>query len=76
MPDDVVIPDKNIFTVDAKINRRNERWFANDLEDVPIVARTKFLNNGHMPGIEFSESDVIISSTKKKMSPKKFIRYF
>ncbi|EFN83666.1 hypothetical protein EAI_05198, partial [Harpegnathos saltator] len=37
--------DEKIFTVDAKINRRNNRWLAHDPEDVPIVSRTKFPAN-------------------------------
>ncbi|KYQ50144.1 hypothetical protein ALC60_10777, partial [Trachymyrmex zeteki] len=37
--------NEKIFTVDAKINRRNDRWLAHDPEDVLIVARTSFLPN-------------------------------
>ncbi|KYM99956.1 hypothetical protein ALC62_09286, partial [Cyphomyrmex costatus] len=33
--------DEKIFFVDAKANRRNDRWLAHDPEDVPIIARTE-----------------------------------
>jgi len=55
---------EKIFTVDAKINRRNVRWLAY-LEDVP-VARTKFPANVHMLGIVSSEGDVMPSHFFKK----------
>jgi len=40
--------DEKIFTVDAKINRRNDCWLAHDPEDVPIVARIKGPANVHV----------------------------
>ena len=34
--------DEKIFIVDAKVNRRNDRWLAKDPSDVPVVGRSKF----------------------------------
>ncbi|KYM94327.1 hypothetical protein ALC62_15046, partial [Cyphomyrmex costatus] len=51
--------NENIFTVDAKINRRNDRWLAYYPEDVPVVARTKFAVNVHVLGVVSSEGDVM-----------------
>lgn len=51
--------DEKIFTVDAKINRRNDRWLARDPEDVPVVSRTKFPANVHVLGVVSSEGDVM-----------------
>ena len=28
--------DEKIFTIDAKVNRRNDRWIASDPSDVPV----------------------------------------
>ncbi|XP_018364731.1 PREDICTED: uncharacterized protein LOC108762295, partial [Trachymyrmex cornetzi] len=47
--------DEKIFTMDAKINRRNDRWLAHNPEDVPIGARTKFPANVHVLGVVSSE---------------------
>lgn len=35
-------PTKKSFTDNAKINRRNNRWFVRDPEDVPAVAKLNF----------------------------------
>ncbi|CAK9829643.1 Transposable element Tcb1 transposase [Anthophora retusa] len=51
--------DEKIFTVDAKINRRNDRWLAHDPEDIPIVSRTKFPANVHVLSVVSSEGDVM-----------------
>ncbi|EFN62830.1 hypothetical protein EAG_00300, partial [Camponotus floridanus] len=51
--------DEKIFTVDAKINRRNDRWLAHDPEDVPVIARTKCPANVHVLGVVSSEGDVM-----------------
>jgi len=37
--------DEKIFSVDAKVNRRTDRWLAYDSEDVLIIVRTKFLTS-------------------------------
>ncbi|XP_011707025.1 PREDICTED: uncharacterized protein LOC105462195 [Wasmannia auropunctata] len=50
--------DEKIFTVDAKINQRNDHWLAHNPEDVPI-ARTKFPANVHVLGVVSSEGDVM-----------------
>jgi len=72
--------DEKIFT-DAKINRRNNQWLDYNSEDIPIVARTKFLANVHMLGIVSSESDIMpphsimssLSLKKEELSQKKFL---
>lgn len=51
--------DEKIFTVDAKVNRRNDRWLAHDPEDVPVVARTKFPASVHVLSVVSSEGDVM-----------------
>ncbi|CAK9808822.1 hypothetical protein ANTQUA_LOCUS5758 [Anthophora quadrimaculata] len=53
------VSDEKIFTVDAKINRRNDRWLANDPEDIPIVSRTKFPAHVHVLSVVSSEGDVM-----------------
>lgn len=40
--------DEKIFTVDAKVNRRNDRWLAQDPEDVPVIGQTKFPASVHV----------------------------
>jgi len=40
-----VFSDEKIFTVDAKINRKKDWWFAYNPEDVPVIVRTKFPAN-------------------------------
>lgn len=49
--------DEKIFTVDAKINRRNDRWLAHDPENV--VSKIKFPANVHVLGVVSSEGDVM-----------------
>ncbi|CAK9827593.1 Transposable element Tcb1 transposase [Anthophora retusa] len=51
--------DEKIFTVDAKVNRRNDRWLAHDPADVPVVARTKFPASVHVLSVVSSEGDVM-----------------
>ncbi|KMQ88024.1 transposable element tcb1 transposase [Lasius niger] len=41
------------------LNRRNDRWLAYDLEDVPVVARTKFPASVHILSVVSSEGDVM-----------------
>lgn len=50
--------DEKISTVDAKVNRKNDSWLAHDLEDAPVVARTKFPASVHVLGVVSSEGDV------------------
>ena len=33
--------DEKIFTIDAKVNRRNDRWIASDPSDVPVVGKSQ-----------------------------------
>lgn len=49
--------DDKIFTVVSEDNRRNDRWFIHGPEDVPIVAKTKFLANVLL--VVSSESDIM-----------------
>ncbi|CAK9808590.1 Transposable element Tcb1 transposase [Anthophora quadrimaculata] len=51
--------DEKIFTVDAKVNRRNDRWLAHNLEDVPVVGKTKFPASVHVLSVVSSEGDVM-----------------
>lgn len=51
--------DEKIFTIDAKVNRRNDRWIARDPEDVPVVGRTKFPASLHVLLVISSEGDVM-----------------
>jgi len=58
--------DEKIFTVDTKINWRNVRWLAYNLEDIPVVAKMKFPANVHMLDVVSSEGDVMPHFFKKK----------
>lgn len=51
--------DEKIFTVDAKINRRNDRWLAHDPSDVPFVGKTKFPSKIHVLSVVSSEGDIM-----------------
>lgn len=51
--------DEKIFTVDASFNRRNDRWLAQDPEDVPIVMTTKHPASLHVLLVVSSEGDVM-----------------
>jgi transposase len=51
--------DEKMFVVDAKINRRNDRWFALDPEEVPIIGKTKFPASVHVLLIVSEKGDVM-----------------
>ena len=51
--------DEKIFSVDAKINRRNDRWLASDAEDVPIICRSKHPASIHVLLAVSSDGDVM-----------------
>ncbi|XP_019886946.2 uncharacterized protein LOC109610920 [Ooceraea biroi] len=51
--------DEKIFTVDAKVNRRNDRWLAHNPEDIPVVGKTKFPANIHVLSVVSSEGDIM-----------------
>lgn len=51
--------DEKIFVVDAKVNRRNDRWIAMDLEDVPVIGKTKFPASVHVLCVVSSDGDVM-----------------
>ena len=51
--------DEMIFTVDAKVNRRNDRWIAKDPDEVLVVGRTKFPASLHVLLVISSEGDVM-----------------
>jgi hypothetical protein len=57
---------EKIFTVDAKINSRNDRWLAQDPKDVPVVSRTKFPARIHVLGVVSSEGDVTPPNVLKR----------
>lgn len=47
--------NEKIFTVVAKINRRNDCWFAHNPEDVPVIGKTKFPASVHVLSVVSSE---------------------
>jgi inhibitor of nuclear factor kappa-B kinase subunit alpha len=51
--------DEKMFCVDAKVNRRNDRWIAMDPEDVPIIGRTKFPASVHVLCVVSSDGDIM-----------------
>ena len=51
--------DEKIFTIEAKINRQNDRWLARDPADVPIMGRSKFPASVHVLSVVSSEGDVM-----------------
>jgi len=51
--------NEKIFTVDVKINRRNDRCLAYNPEDIPVV-RTKCPANVHVLSVVSSEGDVML----------------
>lgn len=51
--------DEKIFTVDAKVNRRNDRWIASDPSDVPVVGKTKKPASVHVLLVVSSEGHVM-----------------
>jgi len=44
--------------VNAKINRRNDRWLAHDHEDVPIYCQNKMFGHVHVLGVVSSDARV------------------
>jgi len=56
--------DKKIFTVDVKINQKNDRSPTRDY--VPIVVRTKIPPNVHVLGVVSNEGDVMSPNFFKK----------
>ena len=51
--------DEKIFTVDAKINKRNDRWIAQNPEDVPTIGHFKHPASVHVLLVVSSEGDVM-----------------
>ena len=51
--------DEKIFCVDAKVNRQNDRWIAQDPEDVPVIGRTKHPASIHVLMVISSEGHVM-----------------
>ncbi|XP_072764892.1 uncharacterized protein [Anoplolepis gracilipes] len=51
--------DEKIFSVDAKVNRRNDRWLAHDPDEVPVIARTKFPASVHVLGVVSNEGHIM-----------------
>lgn len=48
-----------MFTVDAKINRRNNRWLVHVSKDHPTVARTNFPTNVYELCVVSSEGEIM-----------------
>jgi hypothetical protein len=66
--------NKQIFTLEASVNRRNNRGLVYDPYDVPVGSRIRFLPSICILGVVSNERDVsrpIISSKRVKRSPKK-----
>ena len=53
------LSDEKIFCVDAKVNRQNDRWIAQDPEDVPVIGRTKHSASVHVLIVLSSEGHVM-----------------
>lgn len=51
--------DEKIFTVDAKVNRRNDRWIALDPSEVPVVGKTKNPASVHVLLVVSSDGHVM-----------------
>ncbi len=51
--------DEKIFTVEQKVNRRNDRWLTTDLGEVPIVGKRKFPTSIHILLLVSSEGHVM-----------------
>lgn len=51
--------DEKIFCLDAKVNRQNDRWIAQDPEDVPVIGRTKHSASVHVLMVISSEGHVM-----------------
>ena len=48
-----------LFTVDAKIKRKNNRWLAEDPGEVPVIGKSKCPASVHILGVVSSEGDVM-----------------
>ena len=51
--------DEKMFVVDPKINRKNDRWLAEDPEEVPVIGKSKCPASVHVLGVVSSEGDVM-----------------
>ena len=61
--------DETIFTADTKVNRRNDRWIAVDLFDVPVVGKTKKPAAVHVLLVVSSEGHVMSPFFFEKGNP-------
>ncbi len=48
-----------IFCVDAKVNRRNDRWIAKDPNEVQVIRKTEYPASIYILGVVSSERDVL-----------------
>ncbi|EFN80471.1 Transposable element Tcb1 transposase, partial [Harpegnathos saltator] len=66
--------DEKMFTVDTKINRRNDRWLIHDHIDVPIVSKTKFPANPRQHALmkNIYEKDYYVVSSEGDVMPPYF----
>ncbi len=51
--------DEKIFTVEQKVNRRNNRWLTTDPGEVPIVGKRKFPTSVHILLLISSEGHIM-----------------
>jgi hypothetical protein len=58
--------NEKIFVLDAKVNKRNDRWLAKDPEDVPIVGQTKHPASVQVLGVISSEGYIMPAHFFKK----------
>jgi hypothetical protein len=54
-----IFSDKKIFTVEASVNRRNNRWLAHDPNDVHVGSRIRFIASVCVLGFRSLEDDVM-----------------
>ena len=51
--------DEKIFTIDAKVNHRNDRWIASDSNDVPVVGKSQTPATVHVLLVVSSDGHVM-----------------
>ena len=55
----IFFSDEKNFSQDQKVNRRNNRWLATNITEVPIVMATKFPTTTMVLGVVSNEGDVM-----------------
>jgi hypothetical protein len=54
-----IFSDKEIFTVEASVNHRNNRWLAHDPDGMPVGSRIRFPASVCNLGVVSYEDDVM-----------------